>query len=59
LVLIQAGTLQMGSNDGENDEKPAHTVRLVTLRVLVWETMWLRYASQCVPSHRDGQFSPE
>ena len=28
LVLIQAGTFQMGTNDGDNDEKPVHTVRL-------------------------------
>jgi formylglycine-generating enzyme required for sulfatase activity len=27
-VLIPAGTLQMGSNDGESDEKPVHTVRI-------------------------------
>ena len=28
LVLIQAGTFQMGSNDGESNEKPVHTVRI-------------------------------
>jgi len=27
-VLIQAGTFQMGSDHGNNDEKPVHTVRL-------------------------------
>ena len=27
-VLIPAGTFQMGSNDGDSDEKPVHTVRL-------------------------------
>lgn len=27
-VLIPAGEFQMGSNDGDNDEKPVHTVRL-------------------------------
>jgi formylglycine-generating enzyme required for sulfatase activity/tRNA A-37 threonylcarbamoyl transferase component Bud32 len=28
LKLIPAGTLQMGSNDGEDDEKPVHEVRI-------------------------------
>jgi len=28
LMLIQAGTFQMGSNDGEPNEKPVHTVHL-------------------------------
>jgi hypothetical protein len=32
---------------------------LGTLYGLVWRTMWLRHASQYVPSHQDGQFSPE
>jgi len=26
LVYLEGGTFQMGSNDGENDEKPVHTV---------------------------------
>lgn len=26
MVLIKGGTFQMGSNDGDNDEKPVHTV---------------------------------
>jgi formylglycine-generating enzyme required for sulfatase activity len=28
LVLIQAGTFQMGSNAGDDEEKPVHTIRL-------------------------------
>jgi formylglycine-generating enzyme required for sulfatase activity len=27
-VLIQAGTFQMGSNDGDSDERPVHEVRI-------------------------------
>jgi formylglycine-generating enzyme required for sulfatase activity len=28
LVYIQPGEFQMGSNDGEDDEKPLHTVKI-------------------------------
>ncbi len=52
MLLIKGGTFQMGSNDGENDEKPVHTVtvpdfylskyevKVAEFRVFVGETKY-------------------
>ena len=37
MVLIEGGSFQMGSDDGESDEKPVHEVRLTSFYMGVYE----------------------
>jgi len=43
MVLIPAGEFQMGSNDGEDDEKPVHTVYLDAFYMDVYEVTNAQY----------------
>ena len=43
MVLIPAGEFQMGSNDGEGDEKPAHTVYLNAFYIDVYPVTNAQY----------------
>ena len=43
MVLIPAGEFQMGSNDGENDEKPVHTVYLDAFYMDIYEVTNAQY----------------
>lgn len=36
-ILIKGGTFEMGSNDGDNDEKPVHRVELNSFRMGQYE----------------------
>jgi len=43
MVLIPAGTFQMGSNDGYDDEKPVHTVSVKSFWMSKYETTFEEY----------------
>lgn len=43
MVLIPAGEFRMGSNDGEDDEKPVHTVYLDAFYIDMYEVTNLQY----------------
>jgi len=47
MVFIPAGEFQMGSNNGEDDEKPAHSVSLDAFYIDLYEVTNTRYA-ECV-----------
>jgi formylglycine-generating enzyme required for sulfatase activity len=49
MVLIPAGEFQMGSENGESDEKPVHTVSLDAFYIDFYEVTNARYA-ECVNS---------
>jgi formylglycine-generating enzyme required for sulfatase activity len=57
-VMLQAGTFQMGTNDGDSDEKPVHTVRISRPFYLgkyeVTQAQW-----QAVMGHNPSQFKGE
>ena len=54
MVEIPAGTFQMGSNDGSNDEKPVHTVNVKAFYMSKYETTIAEYLA-CV---QDGGCKP-
>mgnify|MGYP000414982078 CR=1 FL=1 len=43
LVSIPAGSFQMGSEDGDNDEKPFHRVTIPTFKMMAKELTWAQY----------------
>jgi formylglycine-generating enzyme required for sulfatase activity len=59
-VLIPGGTFEMGSNDGESDEKPVHTVRVSGFLMSKYETtqaVWQKIM-QSDPSNFKGANRP-
>jgi len=53
LVLIPAGTFQMGSNDGSSDEKPVHTVTVKSFALGKYEVTFEEYDKFCEATGRD------
>ena len=47
MVLIPAGEFQMGSEDGEDDEKPVHTVYLDAFYMDIYEVTNAQYVKFC------------
>jgi len=43
LVSIPAGSFQMGTNDGDSDEKPVHRVTISAFRMMANELTWAQY----------------
>jgi formylglycine-generating enzyme required for sulfatase activity len=51
-VLIPGGTFQMGSNDGDSDEKPVHTVSLKSFALGKYEVTFEEYDKFCEATGR-------
>jgi formylglycine-generating enzyme required for sulfatase activity len=47
MVFVKGGTFQMGSTDGDGDEKPVHTVRLDDFRIGKTEVTFRQYDVFC------------
>jgi formylglycine-generating enzyme required for sulfatase activity len=47
MVLVQGGTFSMGSNDGENDEKPVHSVTVSSFYISKYEITFTAYDAFC------------
>ena len=47
MVLIPAGEFQMGSNDGEDDEKPVHTVHVDAFYMDIYEVTNAQHVKFC------------
>lgn len=47
MVFVQGGTFQMGSNDGDSDEKPVHTVTLSDYYIGKYEVTFDEYDVYC------------
>jgi formylglycine-generating enzyme required for sulfatase activity len=60
MVFVSGGTFQMGSNDGESDEKPVHTVTLSDYLIGKTEVTQALWKSVMVnnPSHFKGDDLP-
>jgi formylglycine-generating enzyme required for sulfatase activity len=62
-VRIPGGTFQMGSTNGDSDEKPVHTVRISSFELMKTEVTFGQYnqcvsAGACTPAHTsDGKCS--
>ena len=60
-VLIPAGTFEMGSGDGPEDELPVHTVRITKLfylgKYMVTRAQWLKVMGDN-PSEEKGRNYP-
>jgi formylglycine-generating enzyme required for sulfatase activity len=65
MILIPAGTFQMGSINGEKDERPVHIVRVDSFylgetEVTVWEYLQCVHAGACrMPFWWNRRFFPE
>ena len=46
-VFVQGGTFQMGSNDGDSDEKPVHTVTVSSFYISKYEVTFAEYDKFC------------
>jgi len=53
MVRIPTGTFQMGSNDGEDDEKPVRTVSVKSFYMGKYEVMFEEYDKFCEVTGRD------
>lgn len=56
MVFVEGGTFQMGSNDGDNDEKPVHKVEVSSFwmgKYLVTQEQWLKVMGNN-PSYFNG-----
>ena len=47
MVLVEGGTFQMGSNDGNSDEKPVHTVTVDSFYIGKYEVTVAQYGQFC------------
>ena len=62
MVLIPAGEFQMGSNNGESDEKPVHSVYLDAFYIDIYEVTNALYtacvqAGGCTPPHESSSYT--
>lgn len=53
MVQIPAGTFQMGSNDGDGDEKPVHTVSVKSFALGKYEVTFEEYDKFCEATGRE------
>jgi len=53
MVQIPGGTFQMGSNDGESDEKPVHTVSVKSFALGKYEVTFEEYDKFCEVTGRE------
>ena len=53
MVLIPAGEFQMGSDDGDDDEKPVHTVYLDAFYMDIYEVTNAQYVKFCESTGRE------
>ncbi len=53
MVQIPAGTFQMGSNDGESNEKPVHTVSVKSFAMGKYEVTFEEYDKFCEATGRE------
>jgi formylglycine-generating enzyme len=51
MVFVQGGTFQMGSNDGESDEKPVHSVTLSDFHIGKYEITVAQYLQFCTETN--------
>lgn len=53
MVLVKGGSFQMGSNEGESDEKPVHPVTLSDYYIGRFEVTFEEYDAFCTATNRD------
>ncbi len=60
MLFVEGGTFQMGSNDGDSDEQPVHSVTLSDFYIGKYEVMQAEYAAvmDTNPSYFDGDSLP-
>jgi len=56
MVWIPGGTFKMGSNDGDHDEKPVHTVSLKSFAMGKYEVTFEEYDKFCEATGREKPF---
>ncbi len=53
MVLVEGGTFSMGSNDGERDEQPVHSVTVRSFYMSKYEVTFEQYDEFCEATGRD------
>ena len=51
--FVQGGTFQMGSNDGDDDEKPVHSVTVSDFYMGIHEVTFEEYDAFCIVTNRE------
>ncbi|MBN2279355.1 MAG: SUMF1/EgtB/PvdO family nonheme iron enzyme [Candidatus Marinimicrobia bacterium] len=53
MILVRGGTFQMGSNNGDSDEKPVHSVTVNDFYISKYEVTFAEYDKFCEATNRE------